>query len=96
MLNEARPGERPEFDSEDGLFLAVSYLENPGDVVCPLCGPGRIEVVAYLDATELRYGRRIPASPEGDYAVVLFCRGCMRGAALSFRRPQPDEDRRAA
>jgi hypothetical protein len=96
MLKDHSPGERSEYDNEDGLFLAVSYLENPSDVVCPHCGPGRIEVVAYLDATELKHGRRVMAAPEDDYAVVLFCRGCSRGAALSFRKPQPGEDRRAA
>lgn len=95
MREERQPGTNPEFDNTEGLALAVSYLENPAAVECPTCGPGGMAVVGYLNAEALREGRQEPASPEGDYAVVLYCRGCHRAAALSFRS-QPDEDRRAA
>ncbi len=96
-MDNAKPaGSRPEFDTAEGISLAVSYLDNPSDVVCPRCGPNHIEIVAYLDAEALKRGRRVATSPEGSYAVVLFCRSCEQGAALSFRPAPPEEGRQAA
>lgn len=96
MHDEMKPGKRPEYDTAEGLSLAVSYLDDPSAVDCPRCGPGRIQVVAYLDPVALAEGRQEPALPEGDYTVILYCHGCRQGAALSFGPATTGEDRRAA
>jgi hypothetical protein len=95
-MNEPNaPGAGPEFDTGEGLSLAVSYLENPSAIPCPRCGPGTIEVVAYLEAAALREGRKVYSPPEGEYVVVLVCHVCEQGAALTFRSTE-EEGRRAA
>lgn len=73
-----------EFDMEEGLALALSYLEDPSQVSCPRCGPDKIEVVCYLDAHLMDEGVVFHVYPEGDYTVVLYCRGCNRAAALDL------------
>lgn len=86
----------PEFDMQDGLALALAYLEDPSDVPCPRCGPNMIEVVCYLDAGAVERGSAVPSSPEGDYTVVLFCHQCGRAAALDLSRHDGGEGREAA
>lgn len=90
------PGSAQEFDMEEGLALALSYLEDPSDVPCPRCGPDRIEVVCYLDARSIEKGVVIPIAPERDYTVVLYCHGCSRAAALDLSRDEEQRDREAA
>lgn len=84
-----------EFDMEDGLALALAYLEDPSNVPCPRCGPGTIEVVAFLDARGMSQGSAIPTPPEGNYTVVLYCHDCGRAAALDLSRDN-EEGREAA
>jgi len=74
----------PEFDTTEGLALALSYLDDPSDVPCPTCGPGTIEVVAYLDAHDMNGGVVRPSEPTGAYTVVLYCHACGRAAALDL------------
>lgn len=92
MSDFKKPGTAPEFDTEEGLSLALSYLEDPSDVPCPKCGPDSIEVVCYLDARNMENGRVVPTAPEDDYTVVLYCHACGRAAALDLSR----EERRDA
>ncbi|MEJ2502471.1 MAG: hypothetical protein P8177_04005 [Gemmatimonadota bacterium] len=97
--------ETGEFSSSEGLTLALNYLQDPSSVPCPMCGPGTMEVVAYVDATGIREGVVRATGPDGDYTVVLYCHGCRRAAALDLS-PDGDtledggfggsEDRRAA
>ena len=94
MAEFKTPGNTPEFDMEEGLALALSYLEDPSDVPCPRCGAEQIEVVCYLDARSIEQGMVIPAAPEHDYTVVLYCHGCSRAAALDLSRDE--EEREAA
>lgn len=91
----------PEYSSAEGLALALSYLDDPSDVPCPQCGPGTMEVVAYLDAGGIEDGVVRAADPEGDYTVVLYCHECSRAAALDlspegFADGRGGEGRRAA
>lgn len=95
-MKEYRPSSAPEFDMEEGLSLALSYLENPSDVPCPRCGAGTIEVVCYLDARSMEEGTVVPTSPDEDYTVVLYCHGCGRAAALDLSRDEQQEGREAA
>lgn len=90
------PGKAAEFDMEEGLALALSYLEDPADVPCPKCGDDKIEVVCYLDARSIEKGVVIPTTPEHDYTVVLYCHGCSRAAALDLSRDEEPRDRAAA
>lgn len=94
-------GGQAEFDNVEGLALALNYLEDPADIPCPACGPGTIEVVAYLDAQGIADGVVRPADPDGAYTVVLYCHECRRAAALDLSTDGPvdgtgGEDRRAA
>lgn len=92
----------PEYSSAEGLALALSYLDDPSDVPCPACGPGTMEVVAYLDAGGIESGVVRQSQPEGDYTVVLYCHACSRAAALDLspdgksRNQEGGEGRRAA
>ena len=74
----------PEYSNSEGLALALSYLDDPSDVLCPQCGPGTMEVVAYLDAGGIEDGVVRAADPDGDYTVVLYCHQCSRAAALDL------------
>lgn len=85
MQDEHRSGQgNNEFSNAEGLSLALNYLTDPADVPCPTCGPGTIEVVAYLDADGISDGVVRASSPEGDYTVVLYCHDCKRAAALDL------------
>ena len=91
----------PEFSNTEGLALALDYLSDPSDVPCPTCGPGTVEVVAYLDADGIQDGVVRAADPEGEYTVVLYCHECRRAAALDLSPDmdgdfQDGDDRRAA
>ena len=103
MSEQKRPGAAREYDTTEGMSLALSYLENPASVPCPRCGPDTIEVVCYLDARSMEQGDVIPAAPDDDYTVVLYCHECGRAAALDLSRDAEDdgshgtrEDREAA
>ena len=95
MSQSSKPASTPEFDMEEGLALALSYLENPADVPCPRCGPDQIEVVCYLDARSMEKGTVITTAPEKDYTVILYCHACGRAAALDLSRDE-QEGRSAA
>jgi hypothetical protein len=86
MSESNQPGAAPEFGTEEGMSLALSYLEDPSDVKCPSCGPNVIEVVCFLDARSMEKGTMVRAAPDDDYTVVLFCHGCRRAAALDLSR----------
>jgi hypothetical protein len=73
-----------EFTSAEGLSLALHYLSDPSAVPCPSCGPGTMEVVAYLDVGGIQEGVVRAADPDGDYTVVLYCHECRRAAALDL------------
>lgn len=98
MPEQKKPGTAREFDTDEGLSLALSYLEDPSNVPCPKCGPDTIEVVCYLDARSMEDGTVIPAQPDRDYTVVLYCHECGRAAALDLSRDAEDngEGREAA
>ena len=83
----------PEYSSAEGLALALSYLDDPSDVPCPECGPGTMEVVAYLDAGGIESGVVRTSDPDGDYTVVLYCHSCGRAAALDLSPDAPTRGR---
>jgi DNA-binding transcriptional LysR family regulator len=96
MKDHREPESGPaEFDTQEGLALALGYLEDPSDVPCPRCGPDTMEVVCYLDAPAMAEGTVAPTAPEGDYTVVLYCHRCGRAAALDLSRDE-EEGREAA
>lgn len=84
MFDDMQGPKTTEFTTKDGLELALSYLEDPGDVPCPRCGRGQIEVVCYLDASSVSLGTAVPTAPDGDYMVVLYCHGCGRAGAVDL------------
>lgn len=97
MEHHDRQDGSSEFNSAEGLSLALNYLSDPADVPCPTCGPGTMEVVAYLDADGIEDGVVRASSPEGDYTVVLYCHECKRAAALDLSPDNvPDEFREGA
>jgi hypothetical protein len=100
MAEQKKPGTAREFDTDEGLSLALSYLEDPSSVPCPKCGPDTMEVVCFLDARSMEEGNVISTEPDNDYTVVLYCHECGRAAALDLSRDAEDEgdveDREAA
>jgi hypothetical protein len=88
MAEYKKPGTAREYDMQEGLALAVSYLEDPSAVPCPRCGPDTMEVVCFLDARSMEQGNVVPAAPRDDYTVVLYCHGCGRAAALDLSRDE--------
>lgn len=102
MIDDTNGPNMPEFSTAEGLALALSYLNDPSNVPCPECGPGTMEVVAYLDAGGIQDGQVRSVVPEGEYTVVLYCHDCKRAAALDltpesqFGDQGGGEDRRAA
>lgn len=95
MRNEHRSQDgESEFSNAEGLSLALNYLSDPASVPCPTCGPGTVEVVAYLDAGGIAEGVVRTSSPEGDYTVVLYCHQCKRAAALDLSPDSVPEDLR--
>jgi hypothetical protein len=97
MRKFKKPGMLPEFSAEEGLALALSYLKNPGDVLCPHCGPDVIEVLHFLECGSIEDGEFVVVSPDGeypdaDYVVVLYCNWCGRAAAIDLSADEPDED----
>ena len=94
MPEYKKPGTAREYDMDEGLALALSYLEDPSAVPCPRCGPGTMEVVCFLDARSMEEGDVVPAAPDEDYTVVLYCHTCGRAAALDLSRD--DEEQRDA
>jgi hypothetical protein len=84
----------PEYSTSEGMQLALAYLSDPSDVACPHCGPGTMEVVAYLEPDRLHTGGVAGCAPDSEYTVVLYCHNCHRGAALELshaeeRSPSP-------
>jgi hypothetical protein len=92
-MAEKRDEQNRNFSSAEGLSLTLDYLEDPSDIECPACGPDRIEVVGYVDAVSLEAGDPRSVSPDDEYAVILYCHGCERGAALHLSyRARPDRE----
>ncbi len=87
-MQESEFEKLPEYTTGEGMDLALGYLSDPSDVACPRCGPGTMEVVAFLDGDGLRTGNVSDGAPDGDYTVVLYCHVCHRGAALELNRAE--------
>ncbi len=86
MNDGNRPtGDGDQFTRREGLGLTLSYMHDPAAVPCPRCGPGTIEVAAFLDAEGAERGVFRAAEPEGEYTVLLFCHDCRRSGALHLR-----------
>ncbi|MEX0890655.1 MAG: hypothetical protein WEB88_00700 [Gemmatimonadota bacterium] len=96
MINFENGGQAAEFDTEEGMSLALGYLEDPSAVPCPRCGPDQVEVVCFLDAGRMEEGVVTPTSPDDDYTVVLYCHGCGRAAALDLSRSGSSREGREA
>lgn len=92
MSEFRKPDMVPEFDTAEGLTLALSYLEDPSNVPCPRCGPDMVEMVCYLDARGMEKGKIVPIAPDDDYTVVLYCRSCERAIAIDLSREDGNEE----
>lgn len=83
------------WSSADGLALTLAYLEDPSSVPCPTCGSDTVEVMDYVVPSSLGDGPPVRTSPDGDYAVIVYCHSCERAAAIRLRQG-PDTGRREA
>jgi hypothetical protein len=91
-MKEHRKGGK-EYSPAEGLSLTLGYLEDPSAIECPSCGPDSIEVVGFVNADSLHAGEPEVVSPDTEYAVILYCHGCSRGAALHLDYgAQPDRE----
>ena len=80
----------------DGLALTLAYLEDPSSVPCPTCGSETVEVIDFVDPASIGNRPPVRVSPEGDYAVILYCHGCERAAAIRLSQDPRGGDHREA
>jgi hypothetical protein len=84
LLGEDEFPPRPEgpFTDIEALNLLMAYRRDPSDVPCPTCGPGKIEVLAFIDPQIDPDGSATICKPEGSYAVAVFCHACRKAIGL--------------
>ena len=87
-----------EFDMEEGLALALSYLEDPSDVPCPRCGPDKIEVVCYLDARSIEKvwsSRPHRSKTTPSFSTVTVVPGLRRWTSAAMKKSaRPPKNKR--
>ncbi len=94
--NGAAASRSGPYTATEGLSLTLSYLEDPANVVCPRCGGGAVQVVCFADPEQLAAGHVVAVAPDENYAVLLYCNGCTRAAALHLTYRQRQESREVA
>lgn len=70
------------FSDTEALELLMAYRKDPSDVPCPTCGPGSIEVLAFIEPEIDSNGFASMTEPEGNYAAALYCHECERAIGI--------------
>lgn len=70
------------FSNEEALDLLLSYTKDPSDVPCPTCGPGTIEILAFIEPEIDPNGYANVTDPVGDYAAALYCHICKKAIGI--------------
>jgi hypothetical protein len=81
-LAETLPQPKGPFTDAEALELLMAYRKDPSDVPCPLCGPGNIEVLAFIEPEIDPNGFASVTNPEGEYAAALYCHKCFRAVGI--------------
>jgi hypothetical protein len=71
------PEPHGSFSDDEAVRLLLSYCYDPSNVQCPLCGPGTMQVLAFIEP-KVEDGMATVRAPRGDYAAVLYCGDCKR------------------
>lgn len=64
------------FSEYEAQKLFVAYRKDPSSVLCPRCGPGTIEVLAFIEPGIDTNGLGTVTEPQGVYAVAIYCHKC--------------------
>jgi hypothetical protein len=81
-IAEALPQPKGPFSDAEALELLMAYRKDPSDIPCPLCGPGQIEVLAFIEPEIDPNGFASVTDPEGEYAAALYCHSCGRAVGI--------------
>lgn len=76
------PKPKGPFSDTDALYLMMAYRRNPADVPCPKCGPGEIEVLAFIEPSLDKDNYAQIRDPNGEYAAALYCHKCKRSIGI--------------
>lgn len=71
-----------EYKFEHNGCLYDQYLEDPANLVCPICGPDCMSVISFFDPETYANNEAFMVEPVGTYAVVLHCHKCKRSVGL--------------
>ncbi len=80
------------FTDAEALALLLAYRRDPSNLVCPLCGPGTIEVLAFIEPEIDPNGFASVTDPEGEYAAALYCHTCHRAIGILTGASQEVEE----
>ena len=81
-LSDALPQPKGPFSDAEALELLMAYRKDPSNVPCPMCGPGNIEVLAFIEPQIDPNGFASVTDPEGEYAAALYCHTCFRAVGI--------------
>jgi hypothetical protein len=79
---ETLPRPSVAFTDAEALELLIAYRRDPSDLSCPLCGPGCMEVLGFIEPHLDDEGFANVKAPAGDYAVALYCHTCSRAIGI--------------
>jgi hypothetical protein len=84
LSREPLPLPKPEgpFTDAEAVVLLMAYRKCPGDLACPKCGPGTVEVLSFIEPAIDAQGYATVKWPEGEYAAAVMCHGCKRAIGL--------------
>jgi hypothetical protein len=84
LSREPLPLPKPKgpFTDAEALDLLMAYRKCPGDLPCPKCGPGTVEVLSFIYPEIDASGYADVAQPEGEYAAAVYCWKCERAIGL--------------
>lgn len=69
------------FSPGECFLLHAQYSHDPSNVNCPACNTG-IRVLAFIRPEIDAMGFAEETTPEGEYAVAIYCRACDRAVGL--------------
>lgn len=78
----ALPQPKGPFSDAEALELLLAYRKDPSNLPCPLCGPGTIEILAFIEPQIDPEGFASVTNPEGEYAAALYCHSCLRAIGI--------------
>jgi hypothetical protein len=70
------------FSDKEAYELLQSYKKDPASLTCPLCGPEKMIILAFISPNIASDGFAEVKQPDGTYAVAVYCTSCRRAIGL--------------